>query len=441
MHPDIEKLIKLALAAGEITDKDKAVILNKAEALGEDKDEVELILEGEIALKKKVASKSATKQENISRREAEIKKCPSCGAQIEALQLKCTECGYDFNKESVSSQKIRDDISELNDQLTAIDNEKIKLLGKETLLSVYNPHAVNNKKVQAINTFSLPNTKEGLVQLLIFAYSNFEAIADNALIRNPLKQAWLGKSKQAYNLLKAHREGDNKLQQILKDYSFLDDSDSIEKKKKQIEKTLTETQGSTTKKFLKWGGIGCGSIILLSLLLSLFGVFKMYNSDAFKQVLNSTKSETPIDSLLNLGLVDQAKKEANKIQDDYYKDEANDKIKIYEYKRLLESNDLVGARNKVNSISSDYKRKDALDDIVDTEIDRLIESGNTDLARNKANLINSDYKRKDIIDKILVIEIDKLIENKDFEKAKQLANQINNEYKRKDALNKVSESK
>lgn len=440
MHPEIEKLIKLAVVDGKLTEKEREIIFRKAEALGEDKDEVELILDGELAISLNEQKSSQSMLANSSR-ENEVKKCPACGALVGALQLKCSDCGCDFNKETESNKNIRDCIQELQNQLLSIDNEKVKFLGKETLLSIANPTAFNNKKAQFIYTFTLPNTKESLIQLLVFAYSNYEAITDNALARNPLKKAWLAKSKQAYSLLKVQKEGDRKIQEIILQYSFLDESTDNTKKKNQIEKELSEQQGSTTKKFLKWGGIGCGGIIFISILISLFGMFKMYNSNAFDQIINSVEPDNAIDSLLTLGLVVEAKTEANRINDDYLKNEGLDKIKIYEYKRLLEVNDIVNARNKANSISSEYNRNEALDDIVKLEMNQLIEVGDIQTARNKANLINSDYEREDAIDKILLIEIDKLIDNMDFDNANLKAKQINNEYTRKDALNKVNNSK
>ena len=45
MHPEIENLINMAIADGEVTEKERAIILRKAEGFGEDKDEVEMILE------------------------------------------------------------------------------------------------------------------------------------------------------------------------------------------------------------------------------------------------------------------------------------------------------------------------------------------------------------------------------------------------------------
>lgn len=48
MHPEIEKLIDLALADGQITEKERNVILKKAAELDVDADEVEMVLDGKI---------------------------------------------------------------------------------------------------------------------------------------------------------------------------------------------------------------------------------------------------------------------------------------------------------------------------------------------------------------------------------------------------------
>ena len=113
MHPEIEKLIKFAIADGLITEKERAVILKKAESLGEDKDEVELILNGELALAKKQQEIKAESKEKSSYKVGEIKKCPSCGSQVSALQLKCADCDYEFSSETDSNKQIRDYIQEL----------------------------------------------------------------------------------------------------------------------------------------------------------------------------------------------------------------------------------------------------------------------------------------------------------------------------------------
>jgi len=48
MHPEIENLINMALADGEVTEKERGIILRKAEALGLDIEEVEMTLDGRL---------------------------------------------------------------------------------------------------------------------------------------------------------------------------------------------------------------------------------------------------------------------------------------------------------------------------------------------------------------------------------------------------------
>ena len=53
MNPEIEKLIDFALADGVITDKEREIIRKKAEKLGEDPDEAEMILDAKLAMQNK----------------------------------------------------------------------------------------------------------------------------------------------------------------------------------------------------------------------------------------------------------------------------------------------------------------------------------------------------------------------------------------------------
>jgi hypothetical protein len=93
MNPEIEKLIDLALADGEITDKERSVILKKAEKLGEDPDEVEMILDGRFHESKKLKTKEKV---------GNIKVCPSCGESVKSFQLNCSGCGHELNSRTQS---------------------------------------------------------------------------------------------------------------------------------------------------------------------------------------------------------------------------------------------------------------------------------------------------------------------------------------------------
>ncbi len=91
MHPEIEKLIDLALVDGHITDKERNVILNKAAEYGISSDEVEMIWE---------AKKTLLEKSSVG---AQIK-CPACGARISGLSKTCT-CGFVFNTGTIQETK------------------------------------------------------------------------------------------------------------------------------------------------------------------------------------------------------------------------------------------------------------------------------------------------------------------------------------------------
>lgn len=91
MHPEIEKLIDLALADGQITEKERNVILKKAADFGINQDEVEMIIDAKKHLKEKDTIGSQIK-------------CPSCGKRISGLAKTCS-CGYVFNSGSIQESK------------------------------------------------------------------------------------------------------------------------------------------------------------------------------------------------------------------------------------------------------------------------------------------------------------------------------------------------
>ena len=103
MNPEIKKFIDLVLADGEITDKERSVILKKAVKLGEDPDEIEMILDSSVNLLSKNKSKVIAGQ---------IKTCPSCGESISNNLNKCSFCGTTFSKfENKFIQKFIDKVS------------------------------------------------------------------------------------------------------------------------------------------------------------------------------------------------------------------------------------------------------------------------------------------------------------------------------------------
>lgn len=109
MHSEIEKLIDLAIADGQITEKERNVILKKAIELGVDLDEVEMTLDGK--LHQLEASKPKQKE-----KVGNIKTCPVCGAAVKVMELSCSDCGHEFNNLKANSTllKLLDEIQKIN---------------------------------------------------------------------------------------------------------------------------------------------------------------------------------------------------------------------------------------------------------------------------------------------------------------------------------------
>lgn len=136
-------------------------------------------------------------------------RCPACGAPVDSLALKCPECGYVFSHELESSKAIREEFQALQTSLAQAQKPE--------------------KKAAIISAFSTPATVDGLLNMLVYAYSNFERC--NGLDDEKVSSAWLGKAKQAYQTLKIKANADKDILSKIKGYAFLEDTKTIPKVK------------------------------------------------------------------------------------------------------------------------------------------------------------------------------------------------------------------
>ncbi|KGO93743.1 zinc ribbon domain-containing protein [Flavobacterium subsaxonicum] len=108
MNPELQKLVEYALADGYITDKEKQVLIKKAQNLGFDIDELEMILEGKLY------------EINKSSR-PKVDKCPSCGEILSGLSRVCPSCDYVLYSESkVDIQTLDEMTRSLDSSITAL---------------------------------------------------------------------------------------------------------------------------------------------------------------------------------------------------------------------------------------------------------------------------------------------------------------------------------
>lgn len=129
--------------------------------------------------------------------------------------LRCRYC--DFEPKSDTAESLNS-IQELQDKLMAAD---ISISARDKAL--YGELALWRTKASIIQTFALPTTKADLLNLLVFAQSNYEGSKSGVkLFGDPVREAWLAKAKQAYGMLKILGRNDAQIQEVIADYRFLD---------------------------------------------------------------------------------------------------------------------------------------------------------------------------------------------------------------------------
>jgi methyl coenzyme M reductase subunit C-like uncharacterized protein (methanogenesis marker protein 7) len=169
MNPELEKLIDLALADGVLTEKEKEILIRKANESGMDMDEFEMVLDGKLHLAQKSMQQTAPVQQvqqTQSNKEGDIKKCPSCGLTVKSFTTKCGDCGHEFrNTQAISS------VNSLFEKIQKIDEDSVND-DSSSLLSVLFQSQKKKRieqKISLISNFPVPNTKEDLLEFLIMA--------------------------------------------------------------------------------------------------------------------------------------------------------------------------------------------------------------------------------------------------------------------------------
>jgi len=211
MHPEIENLINMALADDEVTEKERSIILRKAESLGLDKDEVEMILDGKIALMIKEKKASQNQSKTKSNKEGDIKKCPSCGAPAQSFATKCPDCGHEFRgtSSSASMTNIFEEIKKVEQTIGTQEMELSKLEkggfwdAKKTTPVYVLREKIATIKASIITNFPVPNTKEDILEFLSLAVPQAKMNAGPRFDfwgehkgKKILKAAWMSKCEQ-----------------------------------------------------------------------------------------------------------------------------------------------------------------------------------------------------------------------------------------------------
>jgi len=111
---ELNELIQEYLTDGVLTDKERQVILRKAEGMGLDRDEIDLYLDAQVQKIDQATDAVVRRQKG--------KTCPYCGAPIPQLADKCPECGQYITPEA--SDDLKEIIDNLEDALVDFKSGK-----------------------------------------------------------------------------------------------------------------------------------------------------------------------------------------------------------------------------------------------------------------------------------------------------------------------------
>ncbi len=235
MNQELENLIEMALADGVLTEKEKQVLYKKAQSMGVDLDEFEMVLDAKLFQKTKEAQSTAPQSNKVS----DIKKCPSCNALIPSFSSKCPDCGYEIRdiQSDVSINKLFEMLLEadslpmeafkesgmnrdlakntgkgvLGGMLSHTSSSMAQLNEKEREEEHIKRHAekILSRKTQIISNFPVPNSKESLLEFFTLGVTKakeikkglFGSYSASEKEHNLLAPVWKSKCEQV--LMKA----------------------------------------------------------------------------------------------------------------------------------------------------------------------------------------------------------------------------------------------
>ena len=161
---ELDALIQQYLTDGVLTDKERKVILNKADRMGLDRDEIDLYLDAEIQKIDQTTDAAVRKQKG--------KVCPYCGASIPLLADKCPACDRFITPEA--SKELQEILDNLEEALVNLKSGK----------DIYASKATVERFARKAKMYYASNPK---VQKLLEEVENETAMAEKkakALIRN-----------------------------------------------------------------------------------------------------------------------------------------------------------------------------------------------------------------------------------------------------------------
>lgn len=153
--------------------------------------------------------------------EGEIRKCPNCGEVLKSFMVNCPACGFEFRGVQISSA-----VKEFALKLEEIEsNRKEKSRGMFSAITAQQfVSKTDEQKISLIKSFTVPNTKEDMLEFMILATSSINMRAYDSTNTNAsksekeLNSAWLAKVQQVYEKAKRLHSSEDVFAEIKKLY-------------------------------------------------------------------------------------------------------------------------------------------------------------------------------------------------------------------------------
>ncbi len=173
--------------------------------------------------------------------DGQIHKCPNCGEVLRSFTANCPTCGYEFRGANASNA-----VKEFALKLEAIEEkreyEKPRGLFKKTD-PLQQVSKTDEQKISLIKSFSVPNSKEDMLEFMILATSNinmsvFDSTKHISKSDQEINNAWFSKVKQIYEKAKRVYSSDGTFTEIKALYDKCNDDIRKAKKKSIIKWVL-----------------------------------------------------------------------------------------------------------------------------------------------------------------------------------------------------------
>lgn len=150
--------------------------------------------------------------------EGKIIKCPNCGELLASFQARCPACGHEIREAKVSSV-VKEFASKLEAIEAIADPTRKGFLRKK--LEKDEISEKEERKIELIRSFPVPNTKEDMLEFMILAtscisYDLYDSCKSESVSRGPkeVNAAWYAKVQQVYEKAKRSNFSDDTFQQI-----------------------------------------------------------------------------------------------------------------------------------------------------------------------------------------------------------------------------------